>query len=158
MPAEPATKPSELRDILAVMIPSHEPALIVGEPGIGKTDIIGQACKAASAQLITMHPVVSDPTDFKGMPWIDSDGAHFKPFGELMTLITANGLTWCFLDDLGQAPQAVQAAAMQLILARRINGHCVSNDVVFIAATNRRQDRAGVSGLLQPLKSPFTIL
>jgi len=44
---------------------------------------------------------------------------------------------------------------MQLILARRINGHRVSDQVCFVAATNRHTDRAGVTGLLEPVKSRF---
>ncbi len=72
--------------------------------------------------------------------------------------MTATKLTACFIDDLGQATPAVQAAAMQLILARTLNGHRVSDHVVFIAATNRRTDRAGVSGILEPVKSRFATL
>jgi hypothetical protein len=63
--------------------------------------------------------------------------------------------TLAFLDDLGQAPPLVQGAAMQLLLARRINGHVVPNHVTFLAATNRREDRAAVSGILEPVKSRF---
>lgn len=44
---------------------------------------------------------------------------------------------------------------MQLLLARRINGFKVSEHVTFFAATNRKQDKAGVSGLLEPVKSRF---
>jgi hypothetical protein len=77
------------------------------------------------------------------------------PFGDLKKLIHATNLTVCFLDDLGQATNAVQAAAMQLILSREIDGHRISDNVVFIAATNRRGDRAGVLGLLEPVKSRF---
>jgi hypothetical protein len=44
---------------------------------------------------------------------------------------------------------------MQLLLARRINGHKVSDQVIFLAATNRRQDRAAVQGILEPVKSRF---
>jgi len=44
---------------------------------------------------------------------------------------------------------------MQLILARRINGYKVSDQVTFLAATNRKQDKAGVSGILEPVKSRF---
>jgi hypothetical protein len=62
------------------------------------------------------------------------------------------------MDDLGQAPPTVQAAAMQLILARRINGYQVSGQVTFIAATNRKQDKAGVSGILEPVKSRFVTI
>lgn len=47
---------------------------------------------------------------------------------------------------------------MQLLLARRINGHRVSAQVTFIAATNRKQDKAGVSGILEPVKSRFVTI
>jgi ATPase family associated with various cellular activities (AAA) len=151
-------RPSQLYAFLLKCIPAHEPVLISGPPGGGKTSIVEQACAAAKADLIVMHPVVSDPTDFKGMPWVKQDEATFLPFGDLQQLISAKRLTVCFMDDLGQATPAVQAAAMQLILGRHVNGHKVSQHVVFIAATNRRQDRAGVSGILEPVKSRFTSL
>src|SRR5690606_27326440 len=63
-----------------------------------------------------------------------------------------------FLDDLGQASPMVQAAYMQLLLARRIDGHVLPDCVTFVAASNRKQDRAGVSGLLEPVKSRFTCI
>lgn len=151
-------KPSQLRTLLAKTIPARQPVLVAGAPGIGKTDIVKAACDDADAACIVMHPVVSDPTDFKGLPWAQDGHATFLPFGELDALIGAKTLTACFLDDLGQASPAVQAAAMQLILARHINGHKVSDNVVFLAATNRRGDRAGVSGLLEPVKSRFTTI
>jgi hypothetical protein len=44
---------------------------------------------------------------------------------------------------------------MQLLLARRVNGHVLPDCVTFVAATNRRTDRAGVSGILEPVKSRF---
>jgi len=152
-------KPSALANVLRRTIPMHAPILIKGAPGTGKTDIVSQAAKEQGADLITMHPVVSDPTDFKGMPAIVNDHAVFLPFGDLKRLLDANKPTVCFLDDLGQAPAVVQAAAMQLLLARQINDHKISDHVTFIAATNRREDRAGVSTILEPVKSRFmTIL
>lgn len=151
-------RPSQLRTLLSKTIPAHVPVLITGKPGIGKSDCVEQACAEAKADMVLMHPVVSDPTDFKGMPWIKEDEATFLPFGDLKQLITAKRLTACFMDDLGQATPAVQAAAMQLILARRVNGHQISKHVVFIAATNRRADRAGVQGILEPVKSRFATI
>jgi len=152
-------KAKQLSAVLRAMIVAHEPVLIKGAPGVGKTDIVAQACAAEEADLVVMHPVVSDPTDFKGLPFATVDGkAVFLPFGELLTLIEADRLTVCFLDDLGQAAPAVQAACMQLVLARRINGHAVSKHVTFAAATNRKEDRSGVSGILEAVKSRFTIL
>ena len=57
--------------------------------------------------------------------------AYFLPYGELHEILHAQEETIFFLDDLGQATPAVQAACMQLILARRINGHIVSDKVTF---------------------------
>ena len=151
-------KPSQLTALLAKTIPGRKPVLIKGAPGIGKTDVVTQACQAAGANLIVSHPVVSDPIDFKGMPFVADGRADFLPFGDLRKLIEAKTSTVFFLDDLGQAPPTVQAAAMQLILARRINGHHVADVVTFIAATNRKQDKAGVSGILEPVKSRFATI
>jgi len=153
-------KPSEVSTILKYAIKEKLNVLIKGKPGIGKTDLVKQAAKAAEADLIISHPVVSDPVDYKGMPAIIETAtgekiAVFLPFGDLKKIVDADGLTIFFMDDLGQAPPAVQAAAMQLLLARRINEHKVSDHVCFMAATNNKTDKAGVSGILEPVKSRF---
>jgi len=144
-----------LMQLLSHAIPARMPVLIKGAPGIGKTDIVTQACEEANARLIVSHPVVDEPIDYKGLPAIKDDHAEFLPFGTLRKIIEAKEPMVYFMDDLGQAPPTVQAAAMQLILARRINGYKVSDQVTFLAATNRKQDKAGVSGVLEPVKSRF---
>jgi hypothetical protein len=64
-----------------------------------------------------------------------------------------------FFDDLGLAVPAVQGAFMNLILARRTgDGTKISDFVTFVAATNRREDKAGVAGLLEPVKSRFATI
>src|SRR6185436_20188967 len=60
-----------------------------------------------------------------------------------------------FLDDLGQAPPAVQASYMPWLLERECAGNRLPDHVVVMAATNRRTDRAGVAGVLEPVKSRF---
>ena len=78
-------RPSQLAIFLAACIAIRRPVLVVGKPGVGKTDITDQACTIAQAHTITSHPVVCDPTDAKGLPWVGPDGksATFLPFGEL---------------------------------------------------------------------------
>lgn len=148
-------RPRELSRFLSFAFSNQESVLIKGKPGIGKSDIVASAAKDANAELIISHPVVSDPTDYKGMPFVDGTEAKFLPFNELNQLINADKPTIFFLDDLGQASPSVQAACMQLLLARRINDFKVSDNVTFVAATNRREDRAGVTGILEPVKSRF---
>jgi len=151
-------EPKKLKKTLIESIKAGLPVLIKGSPGVGKSDIVAQVAKKLKMNLVISHPVVSDPTDFKGLPGIVDGEAEFLPFGDLRKLINAKKPTIAFLDDLGQAPAAVQAAAMQLILARRVNEYKISDKVVFIAATNRREDRAGVTGILEPVKSRFATI
>lgn len=152
-------KPSLVTEFLMRALPQRLPVLLTGSPGVGKSDLVSQATKALSYEILISHPVVSDPTDFKGFPSKTSaTTAEFLPFGDLQQMITAKKPLIVFFDDLGQAPQSVQAAVMQLILARRVNDKKVSDKVGFVAATNRRQDRAGVMSLLEPLKSRFATI
>lgn len=153
-------RPKDLAVFLNHVIAARLPVLITGAPGIGKSDIVAQAAAAAGADVILSHPAVADPTDAKGLPWIAPDGksATFLPFGELAQAMRATKPTVWFLDDLGQAPPSVQASFMQLLLARRVNGHVLPDCVTFLAATNRRTDRAGVSGILEPVKSRFAAI
>ena len=151
-------KTSKLIPFLAKAIQAKRPVMLVGQPGAAKTAAMEQAAEIAKADLLTVHAVTSDPTDAKGLPFKEKDKgyAEFVPFGDLQKMIEAKKLLVVFLDDFGQAAPAVQASYMQLILARRINGHKVSDHVVFMAATNRRGDKAGVTGILEPVKSRFT--
>ena len=148
--------PAQLATLLSYTIKAHEPVLVVGAPGIGKTEIGKQAAAAAGADLIIAHPVVDSPIDYKGLPFIAQNGdARFVPYGFLKAMINAKKLTVVMLDDLGQAPPAVQAASMQLLLERSINGQRISDHVVFVACTNGKQHKANVSGMLEPVKSRF---
>lgn len=150
-------KPSQALQGLKIGMELREPILLVGAPGVGKSDLGYQAAREMNFDMILSHPVVSDPTDAKGLPWPDAKAgvAKFLPFGDLHKALNATRPTVWFLDDLGQATNAVQAAFMQLLLAREIAGHKLPDCVTFIAATNRRADRAGVGGILEPVKSRF---
>lgn len=146
-------KPSELQKLLTVAFENNLKILIKGAPGIGKTDIVVSAAKRADADLVIMHPAVSDPVDFKGLPAIVGDKAEFLPYGQLRKLVEAKRKMVCFIDDIGQAPHAVQAALMQLIQQREIDGQKISDHVIFCGATNDSSHMAGVTSILEPVKS-----
>jgi len=150
-------RPTQLQELLSKCIASGFPLLVTGAPGTGKSDIIGQSVTDAEADVLITHPAVSDPTDYKGLPWAEAGAteATFLPFGDLARMVNATRPLVVVIDDLGQAPPSVQAAIMQLVLARQVNGHKLPDCVTFVAATNRRTDKAGVSGILEPVKSRF---
>jgi hypothetical protein len=148
-------KASELLKTLKTALQNAWPILVQSSPGMGKSDLGNEAVRQLAYDLITVHPVVEEPTDAKGLPAIVNGVADFLPYGNLRAMMEATRPLVVFLDDLGQAPQSVQAAYMQLLLAREINGKKISEHVRFVAATNRRADNAGVSGLITPLLSRF---
>jgi hypothetical protein len=149
----PSLTPAKMLKTLITAFENRLQLLLVGSPGVGKTELVLAAAKFLGYNVIIMHPVVSDPTDFKGLPCLVDGQAVFLPFKELQEMIDAKTPTIVFLDDLGQASAAVQAAVMQLILGKRINGHHLSDNIIFVGATNRREDMAAVQGILEPVKS-----
>jgi len=136
---------------------------IAGAPGVGKSDVVMQAAAEAGCEVMVTIAVTASPTDARGFPAPNKDrtAADFLPYGDIaraMAVKAGEVLVW-FLDDFGQAKDAVQASYMQLVLTRQINGFTLPEGVVFVLATNRREDRAAVRGILEPMKSrPLTIL
>lgn len=149
-------RPKQLEEVLSACVKAGMNVMITGAPGIGKTQITEKACAAAGASMVLMYASVSDPTDFSGLPFIvEGKGEHIS-FRALRTVAENSAAckrTVVFLDDFGQGTPATQAAAMQLLDKYRSDP-----SVSFVVATNRRQDRAGVSGVLEPVKSRFSTI
>jgi len=148
--------------LLQSAIPAGLNVMLEGPPGIGKTDGVGQATQSLAYDLIVSNPQTGDPTDIKGMPDIYGTSgrrvADFIPFGEMAAVFSATRPTVWFLDDFGQAPAAVQAACMQLLLARRSGTHTLPDCVRIVSATNGRSHRGNVQGMLEPVKSRFATI
>lgn len=152
--------PRDCKRMLLDMLVKAFNIILLGAPGIGKTELVKWAVEQLKFNLLICHPQLWDPTDAKGMPalvkigdGIDGTKAVFIPFGELQQMIDATEPLVVFLDDFGQALRSVQAALQQLILERRVNGHKISEHVRFVLCANRRQDKAGVEGMLSTIKT-----
>lgn len=150
--------PKQLVTLLKFCIPHQMPVLIKGAPGVGKTDIVKSVTDALQFDRLIMHPVVDESIDYKGIPAIINGQALFLPYGNLQMMIEATRPLVVFIDDMGQAEVSVQKAIMQLLLERSINGKRISDHVSFVAATNRQQDKAGVSAIIEPVKSRFATI
>lgn len=134
------------------------PLLIVGSPGAGKTDGIHEASKAENMPLTMRSPVTEESIDYKGCPSVTDSMAKFVPFEDLHALMTAKEPMTVGFDDLGTAPNSVQAALLHVVLAREIAGKKISPHVRFVAATNSRKDASGIGVFNKALISRFTVI
>src|SRR5262245_62114753 len=102
---------AEVREVLPEFMRRKMPTLIVGEPGIGKTALADAVTNELGADLEVFFPATDDPTDYKGLGMAAPGDviAKFLPYDRLHKLSKAKKLTVALFDDLGQAPEGVQA-------------------------------------------------
>ena len=148
-------KPKELKEVLGKFLEKRIPILITGTPGSGKTSIVQQVAKEKRYDCFISHPSIQSPTDYRGFPVynVNDDRAVFKPYETLEKLVTTDRPTLFFLDDFGQALPSVQAAVQNLLSSRQVGDHKISDDVVFVLATNDRGQGAHVNGVLSTIKN-----
>lgn len=150
---------SEAVPVVKSALENNIPIFLVGAPGVGKTSLYFQVVSELGWEMLVDFPVTLDPTVIGGFPHPADDGfIDLKPIRRYQKLVETKKPTVLFWDDLGQAPTEVQAVAMQVVLAKRIGNFSLSKEVRVVAASNRRQDLAGVRQVLEPLKSRFLII
>jgi hypothetical protein len=135
--------PSQTMEALNCAYEADVPVMLWGPVGGGKSDVVDQSRKAQGPDwgLIDCRLSQFDSVDLRGVPsvalnrtcWNIPDifpDAETQPFGVL------------FLDEINAAPQAVMAAAYQLILDRKVGDYELPPGWRIVAAGNRASDRA----------------
>ena len=148
-------KPKELSILLKECVKNRMTVLIKGKPGVGKTSIVQQVSDELGYECYISHPSIQSPTVYMGLGVYDRENqkAKFLPYDFLERLVHADKPTVAFLDDFGQALPSVQAAIQNLLSSRQVGDHKVSDNVVFVIATNDRNQGAYVNGVLSTIKS-----
>jgi hypothetical protein len=133
----------------------RRPTFLWGPPGIGKSDLVKQIGDDAGREVIDVRLALWEPTDIKGIPYYNAEQGKmvWAPPAELPT--DADSKAIIFLDELNSAPPAVQAAAYQLILNRRVGTYHLPKGVDVVAAGNREGDRGVTYRMPAPLANRF---
>ena len=141
---------------------NKRPIFLWGPPGIGKSDIIKQLGDELEAHVIDVRLSLWEPTDIKGIPFFDSVNETMKwaPPAELPSAEFAakHKNIILFLDEMNSAAPAVQAAAYQLILNRRVGTYHLPDNVSIVAAGNRETDKGVTFRMPAPLANRFVHL
>lgn len=138
-------KPSQLFAAVNSLINCGLPGFIWGSPGIGKSEIVAQVAasrstKAKPYELRDVRLGLMDPTDIKGFPSPDAKANVMRWLPP--DFLPAKGQGLLFLDEMNTAPPAVQAAAYQLVLNRRVGNYELPPGWSVMAAGNNDTDRA----------------
>jgi hypothetical protein len=144
---------NKAKKLIVMALRTGRPILLIGQPGVGKTDLCGQIAKENNMDIIVEVATTADPTDARGLPGVINGRAEYFPYGIMRKLIEAKNPTLCLIDDVGQASGEIQKAYMHLVLARRAGEHNISEHVRFIMATNDIGQHAGVMGMISPLQN-----
>lgn len=150
--------PKAAKTSIAFAIKKKRPIFLWGPPGIGKSDLVGQIGKDTNREVIDVRLALWEPTDIKGIPYFDSNAGTmtWAPPAELPTDPKSTAIL--FLDELNSAPPAVQAAAYQLILNRKVGTYVLPEGVDIVAAGNRDGDKGVTYRMPAPLANRFVHL
>ena len=150
--------PKGAKKAIRKAIQKRRPVFLWGPPGIGKSDIVKQIGEDADREVVDVRLALWEPTDIKGIPYYNAEQGKmvWAPPSELPT--DADSTAIIFLDELNSAPPAVQAAAYQLILNRRVGTYKLPDGVDVVAAGNREGDRGVTYRMPAPLANRFVHL
>jgi len=155
--------PNSAKSSIKVAIERKRPIFLWGPPGIGKSDIVEQITNSLpNSHLIDIRLSLWEPTDIKGIPYFDSnqnkmvwaapaelpDAKMAKKYDHIVL----------FLDEMNSAAPAVQAAAYQLVLNRKVGQYVLPDNVMIVAAGNREADKGVTYRMPAPLANRFVHL
>ena len=140
-------RPSQVSASLTHLIKRQRPVFLWGPPGAGKSDVVAEIAKDLGLELRDVRLNLLDPVDLKGFPVVKGTGAKQQMSFVPPDFLPTKGKGILFLDEMNSAPRAVQAAAYQLILNRKIGEYELPVGWAVVAAGNRAGDRAVVNDM-----------
>lgn len=154
---------SEAKKYIKHFFKSSQPVMLWGPPGVGKSDVVRsiatdvEADGKSKAKLIDMRLSMCEPTDLMGIPYFDSNAGTMRWAPPALLPSAEDGenydLIILFLDELNGAAPAVQAAAYQLVLDRRVGEYVLPANVRVVAAGNRATDKGVAYRMPKPLEN-----
>jgi hypothetical protein len=150
--------PNEAKKSLRKCLNKKRPVFMWGAPGIGKSDIVRQIASETNRNVIDVRLPLWEPTDIKGIPYYNAQENTMSWAAPAELPSDPECTDVLFLDELNAAPPAVQAAAYQLILNRRVGTYVLPKGVSIVAAGNRETDKGVTYRMPAPLANRFVHL
>lgn len=128
--------------LLGHYLDANIPAHLWGHPGVGKSETIQQVARDRGAELVDIRLSMFDPVDLRGLPTTaNGETRWLRP----AIWPTDTNPVILFFDEMDRAAPAVQNAALQIVLDRKIGEHALPDTVRIVAAGNGSTDRVGTN-------------
>lgn len=124
--------------------------ILLGPPGVGKSDIVKQLAKELSRPFKETRPAQHPIEDYIGIPVLSTDRKSMN--FAFPSSLPKEDYTLFFIDEFPQATPNVQGAMSSIILDREINGHKLPDNTAIILAGNRQKDRASTFAIPSHIK------
>jgi len=152
----------EARSALLRCFKKQRPVFLWGPPGIGKSELVASIGEELGGITLDLRLGQTEPTDIRGIPFYNKEinKMDWAPPIDLPDeeLASQYPIVILFLDEMNQAAPAVQGAAFQLILNRRVGKYKLPDNVVVVAAGNRESDKGITYRMPTPLANRFVHL
>lgn len=147
--------PKRVKQLVRFYVEMQRPVYIHGQPGIGKSDIIKSIGKELGRDVYDVRLLLMTETDIRGIPYFNSTSGKMEWAPPATFPLDENSNAILFLDEISQASPSVQAAALQLVLDRKIGDFVLPSGVSIVAAGNTQSDRTGAKPLITALRNRF---
>jgi hypothetical protein len=132
--------------------------MLVGSPGIGKSDIINNLAKSVDLEVRDLRLAQADPTDLLGFPTHDGLRMSYAPPSifplEGIDELPKGKKGWLiFLDEMNSATPNLQAAAYKIVLDRKVGDYNLHPNTWVVCAGNKTTDKAVVNRLSTAMQS-----
>lgn len=120
---------------LSTCLQMRQPAILWGDPGLAKTDMISAMCRDFNRPVFVEIASLKDLTDFAGIPYPKDDTVWMLPLKTAREVATTKDAV-LFFDDISTASPSVQNALMRIVLQREWADLKLGDSVSIVAAAN----------------------
>jgi len=142
-----------LKKFLLKCLEDNFSVIISGPPGVGKSEIVAQACNEIGLPYHEIRLYLMEPGEAKGLPDIDRESR--RTFWTRPDWLPEEREVVLVADDIHLATEQLQSPLFELLLCRRLHGHTVSEGTRFVAIGNLSLQSAGANEILAPIMDRF---
>lgn len=136
----PEITPTEFISTLDGLRAANIPAMLHGQPGVGKSYCIEEYCRKNDIHLVTRMLGQMQAGDLT-IPWINKEtGTVHWAIAEFLKELPQDRPSFLFLDEISNASLDVQVMAYQLLLKGELGSFKLPSQCYVLAAGNRPED------------------